>query len=146
MDAVNPEWVEAGARAIPTSATRPVWLNEDGRKSMAEATIAAVEPLIRADEREQWDAYFVARWNAKEADLRAQIAADLWAKVDGLRDRGLGTVLRSDVLALIDAGVDATRQGTDRAEAQRAQEAQRLELRRGPRRRGPGQRALCCAS
>jgi hypothetical protein len=57
MTEVNPEWVEAGARAIGEHRKGHGWERDEDTwrnyTQIVEWALAAVEPLIRADERER---------------------------------------------------------------------------------------------
>lgn len=77
MADVNPEWVEAGARAY----LRTLYVDDgapirDWDRTIAAAVIAAVEPLIRADEWERREEFWEARWR-EAVEQREQAWADL---------------------------------------------------------------------
>jgi hypothetical protein len=80
---VNPEWVEAGARAIGAHRKGHGWERDEDTwrnyTQIVEWALTAVEPLIRADEREKVYAEFQFDYADEVVlkTLRAQIAADI---------------------------------------------------------------------
>jgi hypothetical protein len=87
------ELIEAGWQA---------WLKADSIHSGVEAVIDAVEPPIRADERERLDIFA-----ARAVSAERQVLTDLRAKVEALHRcviDGEPHVRRGDVLALFKDG------------------------------------------
>jgi len=90
------ELIEAGVRVIVKK--RPLTTAE-----AMDAILDAVEPLIRADERERFDlAVGAVALNEELADLRAKVEA-LTTEYDSAVD---DYISRADVLALFDGGSD----------------------------------------
>jgi hypothetical protein len=102
MSTANPEWVNAAARAIHTQDPDAVQF------ACAAAAVSAVEPLIRADERERVIAEGMEILPVTIAAEMSIVLTDLRAKVEGLslsgtsgERYGFDMALRA-VLALID--------------------------------------------
>lgn len=103
-EGMNQEWVEAGVQAVADERRR-VGLH-GGDSQIVRVAIAAVEPLIRADERER-----IAVWpNTRafiEDEVRAQIAADIEALADDWSDWSALVQTNGDLSELRDVVKDA---------------------------------------
>lgn len=89
----RPEWVEAGAQAIlgeEATSTSGYYASShrvdmEHCHDLAREVIAAVEPLIRADERERNTSLDIEAFRvALTRNLRAQIAAEIMAQHGGV--------------------------------------------------------------
>jgi hypothetical protein len=92
------------AQNVPNP-SRPIFDADD--EAQVAAVITAVEPLIRADERERTNTVGGHRQIRDEG--RADMCADLRAKVEALPGApasGSGWIARADVLALLDGDSD----------------------------------------
>lgn len=104
---MRPEWVEAGARAVPGVPHLTADESLKYRAETAAAVIAAVEPLLHADERERVETLREQVSDLLElVEAERAVLADLRVKVESLplgeSSSGFVWVRRAAILALID--------------------------------------------
>jgi hypothetical protein len=99
------ELIEAATDAAQNIPNPIRLLFDEDDEAQVSAVVDAVEPMIRADEREKVATEVEAIVRAKDERIYRQAWADLHAQVEALPAVGyLAAVWRADVLALIDKG------------------------------------------